>query len=263
MNRTLALSIVAAMVPVCHAADIEGGRARAATVCAACHGSTGVSVSETIPNLAGQRAGYVEAQLNAFKEGTRKNPIMNAIAAQLNAEDIANVAAYLASQPGAPSGARSELLPNVAKSHASFPEGYQETFTKYQTINFPAAGLVRYYFANRSAVQASREGKPLPDGSVLLSEVYAAKLDAAKKPVTGSDGFFVADKLISYAVRARGPGWGEDIPEMLRNGDWNYAVFTPDKQHKPGVNQAECLACHKPLGGASYTFTLKELAAVK
>jgi cytochrome c553 len=263
MNKTLGLSIMAAMVPVCQAGDIDAGRGRVATVCAACHGATGVSVSETIPNLAGQRAAYVEAQLNALKESTRKNPIMNAIAAQLSSEDIANVAAYFASQPGAPSGARSEFLPNVAKSHVSFPEDYKDTFTKYQTINFPAARLVRYYFANRAAVQASREGTPLPEGSVLLSEVYAAKLDADKKPVTGSDGFFVADRLVSYAVRARGAGWGEDIPEMLRNGDWNYAVFTPDKQHKPGVNQAECLACHKPLDSASYTFTLKELAAVK
>ena len=48
---------------------------------------------------------------------------------------------------------------------------------------------------------------------------------------------------------------------MLRNGNWNCAVFTSDKQHRPGVNQAECLACHKPLDGASYVFTLKELAA--
>jgi hypothetical protein len=41
---------------------------------------------------------------------------------------------------------------------------------------------------------------------------------------------------------------------------WNYAVFTTDKQQRAGVNQAECLACHKPLDKVSYTFTLKQLA---
>ena len=61
---------------------------------------------------------------------------------------------------------------------------------------------------------------------------------------------------------AREAGWGRDIPEMLRNDDWNYAAFTPEKKMRP-VNQAECLACHKPLDKASYTFTLKELAAAK
>ena len=53
----------------------------------------GVSVSDAIPNLAAQRAVYLEAQLKALKEGTRKNPVMSAIAAQLSASDIANAAA--------------------------------------------------------------------------------------------------------------------------------------------------------------------------
>ncbi|MBC8022372.1 MAG: cytochrome c [Burkholderiales bacterium] len=81
-------------IPTAFAADIEAGRAKVATVCSACHGASGVSVSEAIPNLAAQRAGYLETQLKALKEGTRKSPIMNAIAAQLSPDDMANVAAY-------------------------------------------------------------------------------------------------------------------------------------------------------------------------
>jgi hypothetical protein len=151
----------------------------------------------------------------------------------------------------------------VAQTRVSFPEGYKETFAKYHTINFPATRQVRYYYANKAAVQAAKDGKPLPDGSVLFAEVYSAKLDADKKPVMGADGFFVPEKLLFYTAMARGAGWGRDIPDMLRNEDWNYAVFTLDKQQRPGVNQAECLACHKPLDKVSYTFTLKELAAAK
>ena len=263
MKKVLGLSVVLAIAPAAQAADIEAGKAKVATVCAACHGAAGVSVSDSIPNLAAQRAGYLEAQLKVLKDGTRKNPIMNAIAAQLSPDDIANVAAYFAAQPGAGTGAKSSFLPNVAKTGVTFPEGYKDTFTKYHTINFPATGQVRYYYANKAAVQAAKEGKPLPDGSVLFAEVYAAKVDANKKPVMGSDGFFVAEKLLFYTAMARNAGWGKDIPEMLRNEDWNYAVFTLDKQHRPGVNQAECLACHKPLDKVSYTFTLKQLAEAK
>ena len=47
--------------------------------------------------------------------------------------------------------------------------------------------------------------------------------------------------------------------EILRNDEWNYAVFTTGKQKRAGVNQAECLACHKPLDKVSYLFTLKQL----
>ncbi len=245
------------------AADQEAGRAKAAAVCAACHGVLGVSVTDAIPNLAGQKARYLETQLNALKDGSRKNAIMNAIAAQLTADDIANVAAHFAAQQGAAAGtAKSDFLPNVAKTGVTFPENYQSTFTKYHTINFPDTKQVRYYYANRAALQAAKAGKSLPDGSVLFAEVYSAKLDADKKPMMGADGFFVADQLVAYTAMAREAGWGKDIPEMLRNEDWNYAVYTAAKVPRPGINQAECLACHKPLDKASYTFTLKQLTDV-
>ena len=188
---------------------------------------------------------------------------MNAIASQLTAQEIANVAAYFASLPGPAAGARSAFLPNVAKTGVAFPEGYKDTFVMYHTINFPATKQVRYYFANKAAVQAAKAGRALPDGSVLFAEVWSARLDYDQKPVAGADGFFVADKLLFYTAMEREAGWGKDIPEMLRNADWNYAVFTTDKQHRPGVNQAECLACHKPLDNVSYTFTLKQLADAK
>jgi hypothetical protein len=154
-------------------------------------------------------------------------------------------------------------LPNVAKTSVTFPEGYKDSFTRYHTINFPAAKQVRHYYGNKVAVQAAKEGKPLPDGSYLLAEVYSAKLDAESKPIIGADGFYVTDKHLLYTAMARGPGWGREIPEMLRNSDWNYAIFALDKTHRPGVNQAECFACHKPLDNVSYTFTLKQLAGAK
>ncbi len=263
MKIMLGLMVAAVAVSAVQAADIEAGKAKVAAVCAACHGPNGISVSDTIPNLAAQRAGYLEAQLKALKDGTRKNPIMNAMAAQLSTEDIANVAAYFAAQPGAGASAKSTFLPNLAKTGVTFPDGYQGSFSKYHTINFPATRQVRYYYGNKAAVAAAKSGKTLPDGSYLLVEVHAAKVDAENKPVMGSDGFFVADKLLFYTAMARDAGWGKDIPDMLRNSDWNYAVFTTDKQHRPGANQAECLACHKPLDKVSYLFTLKQLAEMK
>jgi cytochrome c553 len=263
MKTSLLLAVVALAAPAAFGADVEAGRAKVATVCAACHGANGVSVSNTIPNLAAQRAGYLEAQLKALKEGSRKNPIMNAIAAQLSPEDMANVAAYFASLPGAAASARSELLPHVARSNVAFPEGYKATFTRYHTINFPATKQVRYYYANAAAIKAAREGRALPDGAYLFAEVHSARLGADGNPVKGADGFFEPDKLLFYTAMARASGWGRDIPEMLRNEDWNYAVFTLDKLPRAGVNQAECLACHKPLDKTSFTFTLKELAAAK
>ena len=262
MKAIVSLSVVIILSGTAQAADIDAGRAKVQTVCAACHGAAGVSVSDAIPNLAGQKAAYVESQLKALKDGSRKNPIMNAMAGQLNNDDIANVAAFFASQPGATVAAKSDLLPSLVKTGVTFPEDYKSTFTKYHTINFPATRQVRYYYANKAALQAAKDGKTLPNGSMLFAEVYSAKLDADKKPVMGGDGFFVPDQLVLYTAMARDAGWGKDIPDMLRNEEWNYGVFTTAKQLRPGVNQAECLACHKPLDKVSYTFTLDQLAAV-
>jgi len=270
MKAALGFFLLIAAVPPAHAADVEAGKQLAETVCAACHGANGVSVSDTIPNLAAQKAAYMEAQLKAFKDGTRKLPgavnpsvIMGAVAAQLKPEEIANVAAYFATQPGAPAGGKSPLPPNIAETKVTFPQNYKQTFTKYHTINFPAAKQVRYYYANAAAAEAARAGKPLPDGSVLFAEVYSAKLNADNSPRVGADGFYEPDKLLRYTAMARDAGWGKDIPELIRNENWNYAVFTADEKYQAGVNQAECLACHKPLANVSYTFTLKELSGKK
>ena len=50
------------------------------------------------------------------------------------------------------------------------------------------------------------------------------------------------------------------IAEEIRNGDWNYARFTPAKAHRK-INQAKCLACHKPLHDADYLFSYEDLVS--
>jgi cytochrome c553 len=245
------------------AQDAAAGKARAEAVCSACHGLNGVSVADNIPNLAGQKSAYLASQLRQLKDGTRKNAVMGAIAAQLSADDIANVAAYFSSLPGAgTSAAKSDFLPNLSKTAVAFPENYRATYTLYQTVNRPDINQVRYLYANPVAMKAAKEGKPLPDGSVLVLEQFAARLGPDRKPIAAASGFFEPDRFVAFAVMERGAGWGKDIPEMLRNEDWNYAVFTADKKHRPGVNQAECLACHKPLDKKSYTFSYDPLTTV-
>ena len=245
------------------APDPDAGRAKAEAACAACHGALGISVSDTIPNLAGQKARYLENQLKALKSGSRKNDVMHAIAAQLSDDDIGDLAAHFARQAGPDAtGAKSPMLGALTEVRMAFPTTYRDSFIRYHTIDFPQTGQVRHYFANPAAVQAAREGRPLPDGSFLLVEVHAARRGADGKPAVGPDGFFVADKLLFYTAMAREAGWGTALPANLRNEDWNYAVFTTDGAPRPGVNQAECLACHKPLDKSSFTFTVRQLAEI-
>jgi cytochrome c553 len=75
--------------------DAAAGKAKSAT-CAACHGVAGISAVPIYPNLAGQKEAYLAKQMKAFKDGTRKEPTMNAMAKPLTDKDIANIAAYYA-----------------------------------------------------------------------------------------------------------------------------------------------------------------------
>jgi cytochrome c553 len=77
------------------AGDAAAGKAKAAT-CNACHGANGISIAPNYPNLAGQKEAYLVKQMKAFKDGTRKDPTMNAMAAPLSDADMANLAAHYA-----------------------------------------------------------------------------------------------------------------------------------------------------------------------
>ncbi len=88
--------ILAASANIATAGDAAAGKAKAVT-CAGCHGANGVSAIPVNPNLAGQKEAYLLKQIKAFKDGSRKDPTMNAMAAPLTDADMANIAAYYAS----------------------------------------------------------------------------------------------------------------------------------------------------------------------
>jgi cytochrome c553 len=80
--------------------SVEAGKSRALT-CTACHGAEGNSSSPMWPNIAGQNAPYILAQLQAFKNGERSDPLMSSQAMMLSDEDMANLAVYFESLPAA------------------------------------------------------------------------------------------------------------------------------------------------------------------
>ncbi len=66
--------------------------------CETCHGSGGNSVIPLNPILAGQHLNYIYIQLKDFKSGTRKNDIMNAMAASMEKKDMLLLSEYFSKQ---------------------------------------------------------------------------------------------------------------------------------------------------------------------
>lgn len=78
----------------------EDGKAKS-MMCTACHGAEGNSVNPLWPSVAGQSAPYIVAQLEAFKSGSRSDPLMTAQAMLLSAGDMRDIAVYFESLPAA------------------------------------------------------------------------------------------------------------------------------------------------------------------
>ena len=79
--------------------NAENGKAKAAQVCAACHGADGAKpTTPDQPILAGQHYDYLVKALSDYKSGKRANPIMKAFADPLSKKEIEDLAAWFASQ---------------------------------------------------------------------------------------------------------------------------------------------------------------------
>ena len=238
--------------------DAAAGKAKS-LVCQACHVSA-AGTGDT-PHLAGQRETYLVKQLKAFKAGDRKHPFMNPIAAQLSDSDIDNLASYWSSQASGSDTTASKEVEAIRKSKMAFPADFPKGFTLYSSVNKEDQTSVAKQYVNAVALAAVKAQKPLPDGSVIVVVNYAAKLDANKKPIAEKDGGWATDKVLAYEGMEARAGWGKDIPELVRNVNWNYSVFTADKTPRAEVNQAICLACHKAKAETSFVFGLSKIQA--
>ncbi|MFO1308328.1 MAG: cytochrome c [Burkholderiales bacterium] len=101
--KTIRYAVMAAALAAgaAQAANLEAGKAKAQEVCQACHGMDGQSAaSPEYPKIGGQHRDYLAKALRDYKSGARKNPVMGAMAQPLTAQDIENVTAYYATQPG-------------------------------------------------------------------------------------------------------------------------------------------------------------------
>ncbi len=95
--RYILLCILLLSPAAASAADVEVGRV-VAIMCEGCHGRRGFSARDGVPNLAGQGATYLMKQLKSFKAGSRRDTVMEPMAAQLSDSDMAAVAAYFEEQ---------------------------------------------------------------------------------------------------------------------------------------------------------------------
>jgi cytochrome c553 len=152
------------------AADLKAG-AKKATMCSGCHGEKGISNNDAIPVLAGQHSYYLVAQLTAFKQGQRVNPLMQGIAAGLSDAEIENLAAFFASVPYKPKTAASAEN-TVGKAKYAMCAGCHGAAGEGRgAVPRLAQQHSQYLFNQLMAFnKANRKGGPMPSIAGTLTE---------------------------------------------------------------------------------------------
>lgn len=93
VSRCVLVAVLFFQISASWAADAAQGKIKAQP-CATCHGTNGISTSPEIPNLAGQKQVYLQNAIKQYRDGVRKNAMMNTFAKPLSDTDIANIAAF-------------------------------------------------------------------------------------------------------------------------------------------------------------------------
>lgn len=142
-----------------------------------------------------------------------------------------------------------------------FPEGYEKGVL-YSTLDRHDTKQYRELYSTPEAVKAVREGRPIPHGTVLTLVQYGAKKDEKGNVLKDAKGRFVKGDLIGYTVMEKRKGWGAGYPAEWRNGEWEYAAFTKDKQPNAKANAGiqSCFVCHKPHEGQDFVISLASLS---
>ncbi|PFH28762.1 c-type cytochrome [Burkholderia sp. JKS000303] len=166
------------------------GSTTGVAACIGCHGAQGEgNAAAGFPRLAGTHAAYLSAQLAAFADGSRQNPVMQPLAKLLSAHERDAVSAYFASLPApaaiaagtasiepantgawlATRGRWSDGLPACAQCHGAGGLGVGTAFP-------PLVGQPAAYIAGQ--LNAWKHGTRAP-GPMALMPMVAGKLSDA------------------------------------------------------------------------------------
>lgn len=85
-------------------------------------------------------------------------------------------------------------------------------------------------YALQETIDAAQAGLPLPNGTVLVLEIYNG------------------GALTDYFVMEKGPDWGLDFAEEVRNGDWHFQQFDPSRNVRRTAFADRCMSCHQGAG---------------
>jgi hypothetical protein len=138
----------------------------------------------------------------------------------------------------------------------ALPADYKSWPKFLSAVQRPDVKQVREIYMNPLSRQASA-ASGFPNGTVFVMENFAARTRGDGTLETGPDGKLVKGELLRIGVMGKGEGWGRDVPEALRNGNWVYSQWLANGQ-KAADDLNTCRACHLPLAQKDFVHRYDE-----
>lgn len=95
-----------------------------------------------------------------------------------------------------------------------------------------------------------------PNGTRMVMELYKAKAEG-EALAKGPDGKLVKGDLAKVFVMEKNDGWGQDVPDHLKNGAWVFGAYGPDGKAL-AEDFTKCRACHAPLAQKDFVHRYDE-----
>lgn len=150
------------------------------------------------------------------------------------------------------------LAPGAPKDgELAVPADYKSWPKYLSAVQRPDAKQVREIYMNPAATSATASGG-FGNGTLFVMENYAALETTDGKLATGADGKLIKADLLRVFVMGKGAGWGQDVPEALRNGNWVYASYLADARSKGPEDLTTCRACHLPVANKDFVHRYDE-----
>ena len=121
-------------------------------------------------------------------------------------------------------------------------------FVHYSTSKY--GGKISDKYVQKTSIQALQSGKNLPYGTAVVGIEYRDQ-NGKRGPV------------LRYIIMEKVRNSGKDYPASVRNGDWEFASYTPARALITNDPVTRRLACHKSQAQSDYLFGLNEMKSFK
>ena len=141
----------------------------------------------------------------------------------------------------------------------AFPTDYKSNFVEYLSLDrtMNPDQFIRL-FANQTAMAARDAKGNLPEGSVLVAEVYSVRKDAAGNVISSALNRRIPDQLKLVAVMEKRAAYGTSPASPILTGDWDFGAYKPNGESASKDLNA-CRACHLPLTKSDFVFSTEHL----